>query len=151
MQTSQGKHCEIEVLISRACIVPHRADLQVHSVYLKNRKPGNASLTLPTLLRTLRHAQTPHAFGVFCHFFLFCFGCRDAMVCVSALFDQVHQACTQLDELADRRLSILNQRLQLAVFEEQTASVSICHIVTVSTKGHVLICKENKFLLILLI
>ncbi|XP_038070447.1 puratrophin-1-like isoform X2 [Patiria miniata] len=49
---------------------------------------------------------------------------QDAMVCVSALFDQVHQACTQLDELADRRLTILNQRLQLAVFEEQTADVT---------------------------
>ena len=47
------------------------------------------------------------------------------MVCVSALFDQVHQACTQLDELADRRLNILNQRLLLAVFEEETADVSV--------------------------
>ncbi|XP_022092000.1 puratrophin-1-like isoform X3 [Acanthaster planci] len=49
---------------------------------------------------------------------------QDAMICVSTLFDQVHQACTQLDELADRRLSLLNQRLQLAVFEEQTADVT---------------------------
>ncbi|XP_071785103.1 puratrophin-1-like isoform X4 [Asterias amurensis] len=49
---------------------------------------------------------------------------QDAMVCVSTLFDQVHQACTQLDELADRRLNILNQRLLLAVFEEETADVT---------------------------
>ena len=49
---------------------------------------------------------------------------RDAMICVRALYDQVHRACTQLDELADRRLCLLNHRLQLAVFEEQTTDVS---------------------------
>ncbi|XP_071510052.1 puratrophin-1-like [Diadema antillarum] len=48
---------------------------------------------------------------------------RDAISCVSSLFDQVRRACSRLDEMTDRRLAHLQNSLHLQILEEESTKV----------------------------
>ncbi|XP_071959000.1 puratrophin-1-like isoform X2 [Antedon mediterranea] len=48
---------------------------------------------------------------------------RDAIRCVSNLYNQVHEACGRVDAMAENKVSQLSQHLQLRIFEEEATKL----------------------------